>query len=89
MRTITSERLVLRPWDAGDADFLLDLEGRWEVVRYLGADPMIMTSRIGALVPASHTFEPSRPSFTDPRIDDKDMSGLPPEQDAIGRMRCC
>ena len=49
MRTITSERLILRPWAADDADFLLDLEGRWEVVRYLGADPTTMTSRNDAL----------------------------------------
>ncbi|WP_256792160.1 GNAT family N-acetyltransferase [Terrabacter sp. Ter38] len=49
MRTITSARLVLRPWEAGDADFLLDLEGRWEVVRYLGAHPRTMTSRSQAL----------------------------------------
>src|SRR6478609_7011115 len=49
MRTITSERLTLRPWDADDTAFLLDLEGRWEVVRYLGADPTTMTSRADAL----------------------------------------
>lgn len=49
MRTITSDRLVLRPWLADDADFLLDLEGRWEVVRYLGAAPSTMTSRDDAL----------------------------------------
>lgn len=49
MRTITSERLILRAWDAEDADFLLDLEGRWEVVRYLGADPTTMTARDDAL----------------------------------------
>ncbi len=49
MRTITSERLILRLWDRGDADFLLDLEGRWEVVRYLGANPSTMTSRDEAL----------------------------------------
>lgn len=49
MRTITSERLVLRPWEHGDADFLLDLERRWEVVRFLGAHPTTMTSRVDAL----------------------------------------
>lgn len=49
MRTITSERLVLRPWEAGDADFLLGLQGRWEVVRYLGASPTTMTSNDEAL----------------------------------------
>jgi RimJ/RimL family protein N-acetyltransferase len=49
MRSITSKRLILRPWDHEDADFLLDLEGRWEVVRYLGVDPSIMTSRDEAL----------------------------------------
>jgi len=49
MRAITSARLILRPWDAADADFLLDLEGRWEVVRYVRADPTTMTSRDDAL----------------------------------------
>jgi RimJ/RimL family protein N-acetyltransferase len=39
MRTITSDRLLLRPWRDDDADFLLDLESRWEVVRFLGAHP--------------------------------------------------
>lgn len=49
MRTLTSKRLILRPWDPEDADFLLDLEGRWEVVRYLGARSSTMTSRDDAL----------------------------------------
>ncbi len=49
MRTITSERLILRPWEAEDADFLLDLQGRWEVVRYLGAGSSPMSSRSDAL----------------------------------------
>lgn len=49
MRTITSERLVLRPWQVDDADFLLDLESRWEVVRFLGAAPRAMTTRDEAL----------------------------------------
>ncbi len=49
MRTITSERLILRHWEAEDADFLLDLESRWEVMRYVGASPSIMTSRDDAL----------------------------------------
>ncbi|MCF6378123.1 GNAT family N-acetyltransferase [Nocardioides KLBMP 9356] len=35
MRTISSERLLLRPWTVGDAEFLLDLESRSEVVRFL------------------------------------------------------
>lgn len=49
MRTLTSERLVLRPWEPADADFLLDLEGRREVVRHLGAAPSTMTTRDEAL----------------------------------------
>ena len=49
MRTITSERLILRPWEAEDADFLVDLQGRWEVVRYLGVGSSMMTSRDEAL----------------------------------------
>ena len=49
MRTITSDRLLLRPWRDDDADFLLDLESRWEVVRFLGAHPTTMSTREDAL----------------------------------------
>ncbi|MEU8075320.1 GNAT family N-acetyltransferase [Catellatospora citrea] len=49
MRTITSGRLLLRPWRDDDADFLLDLESRWEVVRFLGARPTTMSTRADAL----------------------------------------
>ena len=49
MRTIASDRLLLRPWRDEDADFLLDLESRWEVVRFLGAQPTIMNNREDAL----------------------------------------
>ena len=49
MRTIASDRLLLRPWRDEDADFLLDLESRWEVVRFLGAQATIMNNREDAL----------------------------------------
>ncbi|GIJ41777.1 GNAT family N-acetyltransferase [Micromonospora andamanensis] len=49
MRTIASDRLLLRPWRDEDMDFLLDLESRWEVVRFLGAQPTVMNSREEAL----------------------------------------
>jgi len=49
VRTITSSRLVIRPWEDDDAGFLLDLESRWEVVRFLGAHPTPMTTREQAL----------------------------------------
>ncbi|WP_250030165.1 GNAT family N-acetyltransferase [Paractinoplanes maris] len=49
MRTITTDRLLLRPWQEDDAGFLLDLESRWEVVRFLGAHPTPMRTREEAL----------------------------------------
>ncbi|MEV4412752.1 GNAT family N-acetyltransferase [Catellatospora sp. NPDC049609] len=49
MRILTSDRLLLRPWRDDDADFLLDLESRWEVVRFLGAHPTTMRTREDAL----------------------------------------
>lgn len=49
MRTIVSDRLRLRPWQDEDAAFLLDLESRWEVVRFLGSQPTIMHDRESAL----------------------------------------
>lgn len=49
MRTIVSDRLRLRPWQDEDADFLFDLESRWEVVRFVGPQPTIMHDRESAL----------------------------------------
>jgi RimJ/RimL family protein N-acetyltransferase len=49
VRVITSDRLLLRPWQDDDADFLFDLESRWEVVRFLGAHPTTMGTREEAL----------------------------------------
>ena len=49
MRTIASDRLLLRPWRDDDADFRLDLESRWEVVRFLGAQPNTMGCRADSL----------------------------------------
>lgn len=49
MRTIVSDRLLLRPWRDEDVDFLLDLESRWEVMRFLGAQPTTMSDRANAL----------------------------------------
>jgi RimJ/RimL family protein N-acetyltransferase len=49
MRTIAGTRLLLRPWQDDDADFLLDLESRPEVVRFLGAHPAVMSTRDQAL----------------------------------------
>ena len=49
MRTITSDHLLLRPWRDDDADFLLDLESRWDVVRFLCARPTTMSTREEAL----------------------------------------
>ncbi len=46
MRIIISSRLMLRPWETADADFLFDLDSRIETVQYLGplAKPMIEKS---------------------------------------------
>jgi RimJ/RimL family protein N-acetyltransferase len=54
MRTIAGERLLLRPWEDRDADFLLDLESRWEVVRFLGPDPRTLSTRAEALASIAH-----------------------------------
>lgn len=47
--TLSSERLTLRPYVAGDADFVLDMYSRWEVQRYLGRSPRVMADRAEAL----------------------------------------
>lgn len=49
MRTLETERLLLRPWTAADADFVLDLYSRWDVQRFLGRKPALMQDRAEAL----------------------------------------
>jgi RimJ/RimL family protein N-acetyltransferase len=41
--TLTSERTTLRPWTPDDADVVLDLYSRWDVMRFLGTNPTVMT----------------------------------------------
>lgn len=43
MRSIITDRLILRPWQQDDAHFLFDLESRQESVRYLGPYAHTMT----------------------------------------------
>lgn len=49
MPLLRTERTTLRPWEAADADRLLDLMGRWEVSRWLDADAEPMADRAAAL----------------------------------------
>jgi RimJ/RimL family protein N-acetyltransferase len=47
--TLETVRLILRPWEPADADFVLDLYSRWEVQRFIGNPPRVMTTRDEAL----------------------------------------
>ena len=49
MHLLRTERLLLRPWTVTDADFLLDVYSRWDVQRYIGVVPWMMTSIDDAL----------------------------------------
>lgn len=49
MRTFETDRLSLRGWEPGDADFAFDLYSRWEVQRYIGREPKVMTDRLQAV----------------------------------------
>jgi RimJ/RimL family protein N-acetyltransferase len=48
MRSLISPRLLLREWEEKDAEFVLDMYSRWEVMRYLGTDPQVLTDLDGA-----------------------------------------
>ena len=61
MRIITSDRLLLRPWHEDDADFLLDMESRWEVVRFLGPNPTTLRTRDKALASITHRRDVDHP----------------------------
>lgn len=52
MHVLSTQRLTLRPWTVDDADFLFDLYSRWEVQRYIGREPRVMTDRAEAVARA-------------------------------------
>ena len=43
IESFTTERLSLHPWQPDEAEAVLDLYSRWEVMRYLGANPQVLT----------------------------------------------
>ncbi|WP_433220710.1 GNAT family N-acetyltransferase [Dactylosporangium sp. CS-047395] len=43
MRELTTDRLLLREWRDDDAPFVLDMCSRWEVQRWIGARPRLLT----------------------------------------------
>ena len=49
MRTLTTDRLVLRPWTTADAGAVLDIYSRWDVMRYIGVTPRVLEDREEAL----------------------------------------
>ncbi|BAL91299.1 putative GCN5-related N-acetyltransferase [Actinoplanes missouriensis 431] len=48
MKSLITPRLVLREWEEKDAGFILDMYSRWDVMRYLGAEPQVLTDLAGA-----------------------------------------
>jgi RimJ/RimL family protein N-acetyltransferase len=48
VKSLETERLILRQWEPGDADFVLDLYSRWEVQRFIGNHPQVMRKRAEA-----------------------------------------
>ena len=48
MEELRSARLRLRGWTPEDVDFLFDLYSRWEVQRFIGLVPRVMTDRAEA-----------------------------------------
>lgn len=45
VQTLETGRLILRRWELADANFVFDLYSRWEVQRFIGNPPRVMTKR--------------------------------------------
>ena len=43
VKSLETERLILRQWEPEDAGFVLDLYSRWEVQQFIGNPPQVMT----------------------------------------------
>jgi RimJ/RimL family protein N-acetyltransferase len=48
VKSLETERLILRQWEPEDADFVLNLYSRWEVQRFIGSHPQVMGKRAEA-----------------------------------------
>lgn len=46
--SLASDRLLLRPWRPDDTAFAFDLYSRWEVARFLGRTPAVLTEQAEA-----------------------------------------
>ncbi len=44
METLETARLVLRPWTPDDVGAVLDIYSRWDVMRYVGTTPQVLTT---------------------------------------------
>lgn len=49
MQSLTTPRLLLRPWSSGDVGFVYDMYSRREVQQYLGTEPRVLQDRAEAL----------------------------------------
>lgn len=49
MRSLISPRLLLREWEEKDIGFLLDMYSRWEVARFLGSAPRVLSGHDDAV----------------------------------------
>jgi RimJ/RimL family protein N-acetyltransferase len=45
VKSLETDRLILRQWKPEDAGFVLDLYSRWEVQRFIGNHPQVMRDR--------------------------------------------
>ena len=44
-----TDRLFLRRWEDGDADFVFDMYSRWDVQRFIGRVPRVMEGKSEAV----------------------------------------
>jgi RimJ/RimL family protein N-acetyltransferase len=60
-----TERTRIRPWRPDEADRLFDLLRRWEVVRWLGVEPEVMSDRSEAVerIAAWSAYPEAHPGF--------------------------
>jgi RimJ/RimL family protein N-acetyltransferase len=49
VKTLRTDRLILRQWTESDVDFVFDMYSRWEVQQYIGLTPRVMEDRSEAV----------------------------------------
>ena len=76
MLSFETDRLFLRRWEDGDADFMFDMYSRWEVQRFIGRVPRVMEAKSESIALIERLRSQQHPTHGSWAVGRRDTDGL-------------